>query len=440
MTPCSFVFDSIESVEVFNVIYKLKNRKSTGLDNVQAKFVDEFKDVLSPLLAKLFNMSIMNGIFPTDLKIAKTIPILKPGNDKQLCSSYRPISLLSIFSKIFETLIAGRLRNFLTKFDILYEYQFGFRPGHSTSLALLDSVDDILTNLDEGNLVAGIFIDLSKAFDSLDHTILLNKLYHYGFRGPIHDWLKSYLQDRVQLTFVNNISSSTQSITFGVPQGSVLGPLLFLLYINDIGNIPNLKYKPKLYADDANIFVHSKNYQDLQLNCQNTLNLIYNWVLDNRLTLNIEKTCFMLFSPPVSMPMPNDFRLVINNAVIMRVENIKFLGVWLDNKLDWKYHLKELYNSLNKYIGIFYKLSNFLPKNILKLLYYSIIHSKILYGIEVYANTYLTYLHDVIILNNRLLRIMQNKKRDTKHNNFNTLPIDKPFEFKLYNSCSCSIL
>src|SRR6185436_10203146 len=153
-----------------------------------------------------------------------------------------------------------------------------------------------------------------------------------------------------------------------------------------------------------------------------------NWVLDNRLTLNIEKTCFMLFSPPVSMQMPNDFRLVINNVVIMRVENIKFLGVWLDNKLDWKYHLKELYNSLNKYIGIFYKLSNFLPKSILKLLYYSIIHSKILYGIEVYANTYLTYLHDVIILNNRLLRIMQNKKRDTKlfelYSNFNTLPID----------------
>jgi len=280
--------------------------------------INDFKNLFSPVLAKIFNLSVMQGIFPQDLKIAKTIPILKPNNDKQLCISYRPISLLSIFSKIFETLIAKRLRNYLTKFNILYDHQFGFRPGYSTNMALLDSMDTILENFDVGNKVAGIFIDLSKAFDTLDHSILLNKIYNYGVRGMMFDWIKSYLKDRQQFTYYNNFSSSMCPISFGVPQGSVLGPLLFLLYINDLGNINNLNCKPNLFADDANFFIQSKSYTDLNNVCQNTINLVEKWILANRLTLNIDKTCYMLFSPALSDPSPNSFQLTVNNTVIKK--------------------------------------------------------------------------------------------------------------------------
>jgi len=270
--------------------------------------------------------------------------------------------------------MANRLRNYLAKFNLLYDHQFGFRPGYSTSMALLDSIDSILENFEQGNKVAGIFIDLSKAFDSLDHSILLNKIANFGIRGIIFNWLKSYLEDRQQFTSYNNFSSSIRNISFGVPQGSVLGPLLFLLYINDIGNIPNINCLPNLFADDANIFIHGKNYEDLNVTCQNTLNLIVNWISANRLTLNIDKTCYMLFSPALSEPSPNNFQLTISNSCIKKVENTKFLGVWLDSRLNWKFHIQDLYNSLIKFVGIFYKLKSFLPPHILKLLYYSLIH------------------------------------------------------------------
>ena len=169
-------------------------------------------------------------------------------------SNYRPISLLSIFSKIFESIIAARLTNYLNKYNLLYEFQFGFRSSYSTKLAIINSVDDILLNLDKKNYVAGIFIDFAKACDTLDHTILLKKLNNNSIRGHIHNWFCSYLSNRTQYTSVNGTISKPSEIKFGVPQGSVLGPLLFLLYINDIGNIPDLSHKPKLFADDTNIF------------------------------------------------------------------------------------------------------------------------------------------------------------------------------------------
>ena len=162
------------------------------------------------------------------MKMAKIIPIPKTKTDLDLQTNYRPIALLSFFSKIFEKIVAERLSKFFMKFDILYEYQFGFRSKYSTKHALIESIDYIREAIDQNNYVAGIFFDISKAFDALDHEILLSKLHNYGIRGSMYDWVKSYLSHRSQFTVINKTASSFSKLNYGVPQGSVLGPLLFL--------------------------------------------------------------------------------------------------------------------------------------------------------------------------------------------------------------------
>ena len=352
--PSSFAFEFITVNEIVNTISSLKNRKSTGADGLGAKLIFEAKEIFAPILQHIFNFSVTSGIFPHEMKIAKIIPIPKNKNDLTSIVNYRPISLLSIFSKVFETIMSNRIRKFLNKFNILYKFQFGFREKHSTTLALINSFDDIIRNLGNGDLVAGLFLDLSKAFDSLNHGILFDKLFNIGIRGIMLKWIKSYFSDRMQFTCVNQTESSYGEVKFGVPQGSVLGPLLFIVYINDIGSIPGLKFLPKLFADDANVFVHAKNFNELQIQSQNTLNLLTEWLLLNRLTINIKKTCYIIFTPHSSNIIPNDFTLKVDNSPIDRVEQSKFLGVQVDSKLNWGLHIKELCIQLRRYVGIFF--------------------------------------------------------------------------------------
>ena len=277
------------------MIKQLKPNKSPGPDDIGNKLIVNSPESFSRPLNMIFNKSIEEGIYPSDLKIGKVIAIFKKGHH-YLTENYRPISLLSSFNKIFEKLLHKRLISFLEKHKLLFIHQYGFRKLHSTTLALIEITDKLKENIDIGNYAMGIFLDLTKAFDTVDHDILLQKLNSYGIRGHSNDFFRSYLTNREQFTFINKKKSTTKSINFGVPQGSVLGPLFFILYINDIQfAIPN-SHNIRLFADDAGIFLYNRNLDMLVTECENVLKSIYCWFQDNRLTLNQKKIIFLYFS------------------------------------------------------------------------------------------------------------------------------------------------
>ena len=225
--PENFFCIPTTPAEINNIILHSKSKKSTGFDNIGSYIVKQIAPQLVNQLANIFNKSFLTGIVPSKLRIAKVIPLYKT-KDPALFSNYRPISLLPFFSKVLERLMYNRLYNFLTEHNILSMNQFGFRKKYSTFLALMDLVDNISKNIDDGNYSIGIFHDLSKAFDTIDHTILLDKLCRYGIRGITLNWFKHYLNDRKQFVSYNNITSVSMKVSCGVPQGSILGPLLFI--------------------------------------------------------------------------------------------------------------------------------------------------------------------------------------------------------------------
>src|ERR1700743_1447776 len=252
-SPNSFVCDSVSLNELYNIIINLNNFKSSACDCMSHFLIKECRnDIIHPLLY-IINLSLDSGSFPTGLKRSKIMPLFK-GGDSTMMSNYRPIALTSPIAKILERVMFNRVSNYLNHYNMLYEYQFGFRKCYSTSLAVTDIVNMIESELACKNYVLGVFLDLKKAFDTVDIDILLYKLHYYGIRGHILEWFKSYLLHRNQYTSINDNLSHTLISKSGVPQGSVLGPLLFLIYINDMHRVPG-KGKMRLFADDTNIFI-----------------------------------------------------------------------------------------------------------------------------------------------------------------------------------------
>lgn len=356
----TFDIQPITALDVKHLIDKLNVNKSTGVDGIGPKILKYCGDLITPCIASIINNSINSGIFPDILKCAKVIPLYKSG-DKNDPGNYRPISILPTISKIYERHIASQLRSYLSKTKVLQVSQSGFRKNHSCNTALIKLTDTWLKQIDQGNMVGTVFLDLKKAFDLVDHEILLHKLKLHHFSDKSISLFTSYLSNRQQSIKVGKITSSSLCISSGVPQGSILGPILFLIYINDI-TIDNPEMNIDLFADDSTMHESSNNVHDIQIKLQQNINCITKWCKTNNMALNPTKSTCMLIGSSYRLKINNALKLTINNQILVNVTLQKILGVYVDNTLNWKAQIdsvcKRLNNKISLLKGVLYYLND----------------------------------------------------------------------------------
>jgi len=387
--------------EILEIVRLLKSSKSTGYDGVSVNLLKRIIYYIVEPLTHMFNLSISSGVCPNSLKIAKVIPIYKK-DDSALVSNYRPISLLPSISKILEKIVHKRLYNFLNSNNLLIPNQYGFRKSHSTDYALIKLYDKIIHSLSNKEHTFGIFMDLSKAFDTINHEILINKLHNYGIRGTSLSWFKDYLKNRKQYVVYESEKSQELNITCGVPQGSILGPLLFILYINDIVKSSQL-LTFIIFADDTNILYSHKDLNTAISTLNNELSRIQLWFKCNKLSLNIKKTNFMYFrnvhSPQIQC------NILIDDIPLVEKQSTKFLGIEIDCNLTWNDQINNITKSISRNIGIMSKLKYFISEKSLLTLYNALVLSYLNYCNIVWGSCSQTKINSLLLLQKKAVRI-----------------------------------
>ena len=336
----SIFLSPVTPSEVMKIINKLMPKNSSGIDNINNKIIKELGPQICEPLCTIFNTSLLTGKFPAAMKKAKVVPLYK-SKDRMLSTNYRPISLLLTISKVLEKLMYKRVYSFLCTTNQLYVSQYGFRKQHSCEQAIGELVVNITKGFEYGKFSAGIFLDLSKAFDSLEHNVVYLKLEKYGLRGTCLNWFKSYLSDRSLLVSCKSgdagtvNTSDTYDVKYGTPQGSCLGPLIFLIFCNDLQR--HLVFLSCIqFADDTTLYITHKNLNYIRFCIETDLEILKDWFIANKLTLNVGKSVCILFS---RCRMDYHLNIRIGDEIIPQAKSTKFLGMWIDQSLSWSDHI-----------------------------------------------------------------------------------------------------
>jgi hypothetical protein len=417
----SIYVEPVSEIEIVFHINQLKINSSSGHDNISSNTLKKVNNFVSSPLSHIFNLSLEHGIFPDVLKKAVVTPIYKGGTDTININNYRPISVLPHIAKIFEKCLKKRIISFMSKYNLLSKNQFGFQEALSTEDALYKITSLLYKNIDDSKKTLAVFLDLKKAFDTVKHTILLEKLNKIGIRGTLYNLLKSYITNRTQVTKVDGTVSSQSIIDIGVPQGSVLGPILFLVYINDLCNIKCNGMDVISYADDTVLIFHSNNWHETFKLAKHGISIVHSWLSKNYLSLNIEKTKYLSFSANSKSLPPSNYHLCLqessllcddnncNNLKIAKSNIVKYLGIMIDERLNWSAHTCYLANKLRKCFYVYHRLKNILELKDLLVVFNSLSQSIIQYGIIGWGALADSFLKPVTLAQKHALKIILKK-------------------------------
>ena len=394
-----FFLKEVNQKGVLNTIKGLQPKTSFSFDYVSNKQLQFVAEELCGPLTHLINLSFHLSYVPPEWKQSRIIPIFKAGQ-KDLVSNYRPVALLSTFSKILEKEMSYQIWRHLKANNIISDHQYGFKTNHSTEDLLIDVMDQIFKSKNKSNFIAAIFVDVSKAFDCVDHHILLSKLAHYGFNT---DWFRAYLEDGVQQVYIGNKKSKKVKLNIGVRQGSILGPILFLIMVEDLSKISNLY--SLLYADDTTFLSEHESIDALYENLNKELEKIELWFIANRLTIHPGKCKYMLFS---SKEAPGPLQILGKD--IERVESFKLVGLIIDQQLNFQPHINQVRAKVSAALSMMTRSKRHLPIDVRKMMFNALIQSQIQYAISIYGGTSSSILEPLIKLQKKALRIVTKAK------------------------------